>query len=170
MKGSIGFVSSAGLIPFGIKTYSFLREKIEKKYLCSHCFLVHENGIIYESNMLGNEPRHISKYHDKKFKVYIFKNINLTEENYQTGLIYSTGSLGRRYDYSGLFRFVLKFIPQGKYLDFCSEFLTLTVRNYYKLPLCPTIKKEYDVTPSAGLKYCFSGVGKNDGWQLEDYW
>jgi len=166
--GSILLVNGNSFVSQGIKIYSKLFQKYENKYLCNHAALIHNSGIIYESNAKGNEPRHITKYTNEDYKFWIFTNKNLAVENYNLGFSYSTGALGRKYDYSGFIRFLFKVFPQAKYKDFCSEFATTTAREYYKLQVCPGVDA-FEVTPTDMLYY-FLIDGEKDGWYLIGYW
>lgn len=155
----LGLSTGNNFVSKGIKIYSQYIEKIPKPYLCSHAFTVFD-GTVYESNALGNQERHITKYIKNGHEFWLFKCRRfISESNYNNALSYAEGALGRVYDYPGFMSFFFKFIPQLKYGDFCSEYAT-TVTNKLEVPFLKM--KPEDISPSRILQYLFH----TNNWQL----
>lgn len=146
----LGVSSGNSLTSKTIKFYSKHFEKIQNEFLASHAFAMFDMTV-YESNALGNQERHISKYVKNGHEFWLFAPGYINKYDYQNALAYAKGSLGRMYDYPGFLRFVFKFIPQLKYADFCSEF-TAKIVEYLKLPFV-NLKAE-DISPARILRHC----------------
>ena len=167
-KGCVGIVNAKGMVSSAIRLCSWYKEKVPKCWLANHAFWMGRNGTIFESNAAGNQERHLTKYFESKYKCWVFSNSLLAEPHYESAEAHALGCLGRMYDYTGLMRFVFRFLPQLKYADFCSELVTRIVRNYCRIPFLK-IGKPHEVTPSGILKY-MNTDGKSEGWKLVYYW
>ena len=160
-KFCVGVSRSNKLVSKGIMLYSKYKEKIPKEFLASHSFAMFDRSV-YESNSIGNQERHITKYVNKGHEFWLFSNTYISKIRHDVALAHAKGSVGRLYDYPGFMRFVFSFIPQLKYADFCSEYVARIVQEYLRLPFIPLPPE--DITPSAILQYLMK---LKSGWQLE---
>lgn len=180
LKFAVGFVKSKN--PFALAEMWFARhkEKIPEKYICSHAFTmfskdfvhdkeVKEGGVIYESNLAGDQRRSIDKYLNNDYEVWLYTpSLLLADSAIQCAQAYAEGAKGKVYDLNSIAGFAFKLLPQSKYAtliqrffksdnpdreDFCSEYMTKIVRTELDLPLCPGLNPE-DISPSMANEYC----------------
>lgn len=171
-KGCVGFCrpKKFKFIPWGIMQYSKWKEHIPKRYRVSHCFMLWEKNLIHESTLNGNQERNIEKYMNKDWEIWLFRNDQMGAKQYAQGRGYSQGRIGLPYDIPNFVRFLIKWIPQVKWADVCSEFQSMVVRLGLMLPWVRSIKDLYKITPSKAFSYAISNIGKEDCWNLLFYW
>lgn len=171
-KGCAGFVrpKKFNFISWGIMTYSMIKERIPKRYRVPHAFMLWENGKIHESNLEGNQERDISKYMNENWEFWLFRNDQMSTNQYNSGRAFSQARIGLPYDIPAFLKFLIKWIPQVKWADICSEFQALVIRFGIKLQWVPSIDKSHKITPSKAFMYADSAQGKLDNWCFICYW
>ena len=134
-----------------------------------HAFIVGNNGDIIEALGGGVTTTKLADYVKSDQCVLIFRNMTITDNDKSNILSYAYGSVGRRYDYTGLLHFLFKGINADKKDNFCSEncFESFATRDIK----VSTKDNAQDTTPQDILDFMYlQGALTNDTtkWTLAD--
>lgn len=153
---SIGFVRGEAIVSKLIRLWARYVEDAESDV--NHVFIYLGKGkhLIAESIMSGNKIRRLEKYLSNRYKVYIYVKQALTQEQVQLMKDYLYETLGRRYDFKGLLRFVFKRIPQDPDKNFCSEWAIETHNagnNFIPKGLSPSVLQDFVIREAWNLVF-----------------
>ena len=173
----------AGLIlakNFFSKLQNWYRNKVEKiSERASHAFIMKRGVEISEANGYYISEDTVTKYIDDSKKVWIFRNLNMTNGKMEGIIDYCEGAEENDATYSvkGIYQFGINYVlhffgKKFKFKDqsgsFCGEYLNKAL---VKKGI-PVMKQaaSYEATPSLLLHYFLSEEGKADQWYLAAYY